>query len=94
MPKSTCRIFLYRYVKLLENSDKTQLREPKSPTYPSNCLAFLNEQPIGSLDDASHIRLNIIVVGAGLGGLATAISLASSGHTVTVYEQACELGEV
>ncbi|MBZ6433075.1 MAG: FAD-dependent oxidoreductase [Acinetobacter pittii] len=38
--------------------------------------------------------LNIIVVGAGLGGLATAIALASSGHTVTVYEQAQKLGEV
>jgi salicylate hydroxylase len=38
--------------------------------------------------------MRIVVVGAGLGGLATAIALASSGHTVTVYEQAPELGEV
>jgi salicylate hydroxylase len=38
--------------------------------------------------------LNIIIVGAGLGGLATAIALAIFGHTVTIYEQASELGEV
>jgi salicylate hydroxylase len=42
----------------------------------------------------AKVRLNIIVVGAGLGGLATAIALACSGHTVTVYEQAQKLGEV
>ncbi len=36
----------------------------------------------------------MIIVGAGLGGLATAIALASTGHTVTIYEQAAELGEV
>jgi salicylate hydroxylase len=34
------------------------------------------------------------VVGAGLGGLATAIALARKGHSVTVLEQASRLGEV
>ncbi|KAL6234937.1 hypothetical protein BDW75DRAFT_240634 [Aspergillus navahoensis] len=38
--------------------------------------------------------LNILVVGAGLSGLATAISCAQSGHNVTVLEQAVELAEV
>ncbi|KAL3452904.1 hypothetical protein BJX65DRAFT_302812 [Aspergillus insuetus] len=38
--------------------------------------------------------LHIIVTGAGLSGLATAISLAQSGHTVTILEQAQELAEV
>lgn len=45
-------------------------------------------------EDRSRIRLNIIVVGAGLGGLAAAIALARRGHNVTVFEQAPELGEV
>lgn len=33
-------------------------------------------------------------MGAGLGGLATAIALARKGHAVTVLEQAPALGEV
>lgn len=39
-------------------------------------------------------QLQIIVVGAGLSGIATAISCALSGHTVTVLESAKELAEV
>jgi salicylate hydroxylase len=38
--------------------------------------------------------LDIIVVGAGLGGLATAVASRLSGHNVTVYESAKELREV
>lgn len=34
------------------------------------------------------------MVGAGLGGLVTAIALKQSGHQVTVYEQARELSEI
>lgn len=44
-----------------------------------------------SSDDA---HLHIIIVGAGLSGLATAISCASHGHSVQVIEQAKELAEV
>ncbi|KAJ5095289.1 hypothetical protein N7532_007580 [Penicillium argentinense] len=66
----------------------------KTPTYPSNCLAFLNQSAPKPLTNKAKVHLNIIVVGAGLGGLSTAIALASTGHTVTVYEQAPELGEV
>ncbi|KAJ5760435.1 hypothetical protein N7520_007591 [Penicillium odoratum] len=39
-------------------------------------------------------RLNVIIVGAGLSGIATAISSALVGHSVTVIEQAKELAEV
>jgi len=39
-------------------------------------------------------RQKIILVGAGLGGLAAAISLLKAGHDVEVYEQASKLGEV
>lgn len=42
----------------------------------------------------SPIKLDVIVVGAGISGLATAISSAISGHNVTVFESAKELLEV
>ncbi|PVH92152.1 FAD binding domain-containing protein [Periconia macrospinosa] len=42
----------------------------------------------------SIVQLDIIVVGAGLSGLAAAISIAKSGHNVTVHEAASELAEV
>ncbi|MEE2968685.1 MAG: NAD(P)-binding protein [Pseudomonadota bacterium] len=38
--------------------------------------------------------LNILVAGAGLGGLAAASNLMKAGHDVTIYEQAPELSEV
>lgn len=48
------------------------------------------EQP----QQKSTIKLDVIVVGAGISGLATAISTALSGHNVTVFESAKELLEV
>lgn len=42
----------------------------------------------------SSVKLDVIVVGAGISGLATAISTALSGHSVTVFESAKELLEV
>lgn len=38
--------------------------------------------------------MDIIIVGAGIGGLAAAISLLQRGHKVRVFEQAPQLGEV
>ncbi|KIX06261.1 uncharacterized protein Z518_04236 [Rhinocladiella mackenziei CBS 650.93] len=43
--------------------------------------------------DAST-RLNITVVGAGLGGVGAAIALLLAGHHVTIFEAASEIGEV
>ncbi|KAL9105763.1 MAG: hypothetical protein Q9227_009111 [Pyrenula ochraceoflavens] len=40
------------------------------------------------------VRLSILIVGAGLGGLAAAISCAISGHSIIVLESAKELAEV
>jgi phytoene desaturase len=34
----------------------------------------------------------VVVIGAGVGGLATAVRLAAAGHRVTVYERAAEVG--
>ena len=41
----------------------------------------------------SHI-LNVVIVGAGIGGLATAYLLGKAGHHVTILESAAELSEV
>ena len=35
---------------------------------------------------------HVVIIGAGVGGLATAVRLAASGHRVTVYERAGEVG--
>lgn len=43
---------------------------------------------------SEEARLRVIIVGAGLSGIATAISSALSGHAVEVIEQAKELAEV
>lgn len=47
-----------------------------------------------AVQQQSPVKLDIIVVGAGISGLATAISTALSGHNVTVFESAKELLEV
>lgn len=72
-----------------------------TPSYPSRCLQFL--QPPDKPDtepgllpkvNQSKVPLKIIIVGGGLGGLATSIALARRGHVVIVLEQASQLGEV
>jgi salicylate hydroxylase len=38
--------------------------------------------------------MEVIIVGAGIGGLSTALALAQAGHHVTIFESAAELAEV
>lgn len=42
----------------------------------------------------SPVSLDIIIVGAGLSGLAAAVSCSLSGHKVTIFESATVLQEV
>ena len=74
-------------------------------SYPSQSLRFLeklqDDPPLHSqarsdaIDlEPARLKLHVIIVGAGLGGLALAIALARRGHTVRVLEQAPQLGEV
>ncbi|GKZ28618.1 hypothetical protein AbraIFM66950_010300 [Aspergillus brasiliensis] len=56
--------------------------------------SVLGRSEESTMSDQHDSHLDIIVVGAGLSGLATAISCAMSGHSVTVLEQAKELAEV
>jgi heterodisulfide reductase subunit A-like polyferredoxin len=68
-------------------------------THPTRSLQFLEKLNITQENTAGPplqalVKLRIIVVGAGLGGLACAIALARRGHQVVVLEQAVELGEV
>ncbi|KAK4943999.1 hypothetical protein LTR10_016520 [Elasticomyces elasticus] len=76
---------------------------PETASYPTGSLDFLvrlqkQEEKQGTAatvsESPSRVRLNIIIVGAGLGGLAAAIALTRRSHKVTVFEQAPELGEV
>ncbi|KAF6234795.1 hypothetical protein HO173_007015 [Letharia columbiana] len=74
------------------------------PSYPTRSLNFLKALPrtggsakasceINNLSPSS-LALNVLVVGAGLGGLAVGIALARKGHAVTIFEQAPQMGEV
>lgn len=74
-------------------------------SYPSQALKFLQRLKIqesprydGSTEARpiaqAKLKIDVVVVGAGLGGLSAAIALALRGHSVTVLEQAAALGEV
>lgn len=88
--------------------DRQLLTIAKTASYPTGSLDFLiklkkEQAQHEAMEQASllerrsrpsRLSLNIVVVGAGLGGLAAAIALARRGHKVTVVEQAPFLAEV
>ncbi|TKA79705.1 hypothetical protein B0A49_01461 [Cryomyces minteri] len=78
------------------SSTATERVHAKAPTYPTRSLRFLEGLKRSSTDssvESAKLPLDIIISGAGLGGLATAIALARRGHSVTVFEQVQKLGE-
>ena len=74
------------------------------PQAPGARLPYVVQDPIvanlpspsvtGKMHPRAGVQLDIIVVGAGLSGLAASIAAALSGHYVTVIESAQELREV
>lgn len=43
---------------------------------------------------APHTQLNVVIVGAGIGGLGASIAITNAGHTAIVLEQALDFVEV
>jgi len=68
-------------------------RHPNTPAKPIFDIQLEEVPPLYDGRRAA-LSLNIIVVGAGIGGLAAAHTLAQAGHRVTVFESAREFGEV
>jgi len=46
------------------------------------------------IQNSSNLKINVLIVGAGLGGLALGINLIQKGHAVTILEAAPKLGEI
>ena len=74
-------------------------------SYPTRSFEFLQKVQTSATNGAQissrhhddqheSFKLNVIVVGAGLGGLASAVALQKKGHRVRVLEQAPEIAEV
>ncbi|TLD23150.1 hypothetical protein PspLS_07108 [Pyricularia sp. CBS 133598] len=70
-------------------------------SYPTQSLSFLKGLQEAELSSKTtsqpaqaKLKLNVVITGAGLGGLATSVALARRGHSVVVLEQAPKLDEV
>jgi salicylate hydroxylase len=76
-----------------------------SVTYPTQSLRFLeglelDDKTTGktthglTVPESASLKLKVVVVGAGIGGLACAVALARRGHSVRILEQAPKLAAV
>lgn len=43
---------------------------------------------------ANHIQLKVVIIGAGIGGLATSLAVVNAGHRAVILEQAADFVEV
>lgn len=68
----------------------TFLHENQAPCQRDKMGNLLSYQPRQSNDH----QLKVVIVGAGLGGLGAAISIALAGHKVRLIERAPEIKEV
>ncbi|KAL5335593.1 hypothetical protein BJX70DRAFT_390532 [Aspergillus crustosus] len=75
------------------NVDLDQIQIPTYRSGSYNFIRRLRNETI-SKSRSTPVKLDVAIVGAGVGGLSTAIALKREGHTVTVYEQASALSEV
>ena len=79
---------------LMSSSRNPAMRCFNTPTEPSGAEIPLEEVAPLYGGRRAALSLNIIVVGAGLGGLAATHTLAHAGHRVTLLESTRVLGEV
>ena len=67
-----------------------------NPSYPTRSLGYLRKfRKSGALDSPKQakVKLRIVVVGAGIGGLSAAVALGRRGHSVIVLEREEKLSE-
>lgn len=71
------------------------------PSHPEQQISHLNHGANKASITATHftmpnasISLNVLVVGAGLGGLAAGLALQTDGHKVTIIDSAPQFAEV
>ena len=70
-------------------------RPPATPTPVEAGTNVSNgDGSFAKLSSDPPIKLHVLVVGAGIGGLVTGIALARNGHRVTIVEQSKQLNEV
>jgi salicylate hydroxylase len=63
--------------------------------FPTGSFLYLErEDNERTRENTTSVKLQIAVVGAGVGGLSTAIALRRDGHDVTVFESTPVLSEV
>ncbi|KAI5857791.1 hypothetical protein BZA05DRAFT_106304 [Tricharina praecox] len=62
----------------------------KNTTHKTNMESAAHEY----IHPTAGCKLNVVIVGAGLGGLGAAIGISLAGHNVTVLEAASEIGEI